>query len=121
LTAEKLRMSKGNPQLVLGKKLELGFKVNEANNFLILSGASEDIEAIYNWYEQRQLGLGDQFMDCLNSCFSALQQIPNAYPVVYKNYRRALVKRFPYAVIYEYYDDIVLIYSVFHSSQDTAK
>jgi len=43
------------------------------------------------------------------------------YPVVYEGYRRALVRRFPYAVFYEYADEAITVYCVFHSSQDPNK
>jgi plasmid stabilization system protein ParE len=41
--------------------------------------------------------------------------------VVHETYRRALVRRFPYAIFYEHAGDVVTVYSVFHTSQDPAK
>lgn len=95
--------------------------MNAAKYILILSNAEQDIDEAYNWYEQRQAGIGDEFMNCLNKCFEAIRLTPNVYAFVYKNYRRALVKRFPYAVLYESIDETVFIYSVFHCSQDIEK
>jgi plasmid stabilization system protein ParE len=40
---------------------------------------------------------------------------------VHKDYRRGLVRRFPYAVFYECVGDAVTIYCVFHTSQDPQK
>jgi plasmid stabilization system protein ParE len=39
----------------------------------------------------------------------------------HENYRRALVRRFPYAVFYEYAEETVTVYCVFHTSQDPEK
>jgi plasmid stabilization system protein ParE len=36
-------------------------------------------------------------------------------------FRRALVRRFPYEVFYEPSEDCITIYAVFHCSQDPAK
>jgi plasmid stabilization system protein ParE len=43
------------------------------------------------------------------------------YAVVHEDFRRALIRRFPYAVFYEQSDAIVTIYAVFHTSRDPEK
>ncbi|CAN5602259.1 hypothetical protein BH10PLA2_BH10PLA2_38680 [soil metagenome] len=40
---------------------------------------------------------------------------------IYENYCRGLVRRFPYAVFYEYAANIVTVYCVFHTSRDPYK
>jgi plasmid stabilization system protein ParE len=40
---------------------------------------------------------------------------------IHENYRRGLVRRFPYAVFYEYVDETVIVYCVFHTSRDPPK
>jgi len=47
--------------------------------------------------------------------------MPEMHPIIHKNYRRALVRRFPYAVFYEYANDLVTVYSIFHTSRDPQK
>jgi len=41
--------------------------------------------------------------------------------VVFETYRRALVRRFPYAVFYEYADEKVIVYCVMHTARDPNK
>ena len=36
---------------------------------------------------------------------------------VYKEYRRALVRRFPYAVFYEHMSDTITVFGVLHTSR----
>ena len=43
------------------------------------------------------------------------------YAVVHESYRRALTRRFPYAVFYEQSEAKVTIYAVFHVSRDPGK
>jgi hypothetical protein len=43
------------------------------------------------------------------------------HAVVHENYRRGLVRRFPYAVFYEYAEDTVTIYGIFHTSRNPEK
>ena len=43
------------------------------------------------------------------------------YATIFGAYRRGLVRRFPYSVFYEYLDDTVVIYGIFHTSRDPEK
>jgi plasmid stabilization system protein ParE len=83
--------------------------------------AEQDIAEAYAWYEGRQSGLGEEFLRCLDACLQKIRRFPEMYPVVKENYRRGLVRRFPYAVFYENSPDAVTIYGVFHSSSDPDK
>jgi len=37
--------------------------------------AERDIEAIYQWYESKRDGLGEEFLDCLDEVVSRLRGI----------------------------------------------
>ena len=82
--------------------------------------AGEDIAEAYAWYESRRPGLGEEFLGCVDACIEAIRRAPRMNPVR-ENYRRGLVRRFPYAVFYEYTADKVTIYGVFHTARDPRK
>jgi len=65
--------------------------------------------------------LGEEFLSCVEASIEAICRTPDLYPVVYENYRRGLVRRFPYAIFYEPTERGVTIYCVFHSSRDPRK
>ena len=46
---------------------------------------------------------------------------PEIHAVVHEDYRRGLVRRFPYAVFYKYAEGVVTVYGVFHTSRDPNK
>jgi plasmid stabilization system protein ParE len=50
-----------------------------------------------------------------------IRRQPEMYALVYETYRRALLRRFPYALFYEYADETVTVYAVFHTSRDPDK
>ena len=83
--------------------------------------AEEDIANAYNWYEGRRVGLGEDFLSCLDACVNGICREPQLYPTIHEDYRRALVRRFPYAVFYEHLEGLVQIYSVFHTSRNPDK
>ena len=83
--------------------------------------ADDDVAEAYAWYESREPGLGEDFLRCVEACVLTIQRHPQLYPVAVDEFRRALVRRFPYEIFYEATDDALVIYSVFHCSQDPEK
>ena len=51
----------------------------------------------------------------------SIRRLPRSYPIVHEDYRRALIRRFPYAVFYECSSGKVEIVAFFHCSQDPEK
>jgi plasmid stabilization system protein ParE len=76
--------------------------------------AVADIGEAYRWYSGQRLGLGDEFLACLEETYALIADHPEQYPLRLDNYRRALVRRFPYAVYFEHDDLAVLVLIVFH-------
>ena len=83
--------------------------------------AEQDIAEAYNWYEGRRLGLGEEFLGCVDASICKICRNPQLYPTIHEDYRRALIRRFPYAVFYEYLDGTIWVYSVFHTSRNPEK
>jgi len=83
--------------------------------------ADDDIAASYDWFESREPGLGEDFLRCIEACIFTIQRHPHLYPVVVDEFRRAFVRRFPYEIFYGPTADAIVIYSVFHCSQDPEK
>jgi plasmid stabilization system protein ParE len=87
-----------------------------AANVVLAPEAQDDIISAYGWYESRRVGLGEEFLVSLEACLHAIQRHPEMYGTVYGNYRRALLRRFPYCIFYEHTLGGVRIYGVFHAS-----
>jgi plasmid stabilization system protein ParE len=83
--------------------------------------ADDDIAESYRWYQDREPGLGEEFLRCVGACVENIQRHPLLYRVAVDDFRRALVRRFPFEIFYEPTDEGIVIYSVFHCSQDPAK
>jgi plasmid stabilization system protein ParE len=81
----------------------------------------QDIAEAYAWYEERRGGLGEEFLRCLDACLQAICRAPGMHPVVHENYRRGLIRRFPFAVFYEATPGAVTVYCVFHNARDPKK
>jgi len=89
---------------------------------LVLAPESErDMAEAYAWYESHRPGLGEEFLSCVDACIEAICRAPRMHAVIHENYRRGLVRRFPYAVFYETGQGTVTVYAVFHTSRDPQK
>ncbi|NES23247.1 MAG: type II toxin-antitoxin system RelE/ParE family toxin [Symploca sp. SIO3E6] len=78
-------------------------------NLIILPEAEQDVAQAYIWYEERELGLGEEFLRCVDACIQLIRRNPQTYQVVYQSYRRAVVRRFPYVVFYEPSDTTIIV------------
>ena len=110
-------------QVVHGKRLKDEFAADSMvlRNLVILPEAEQDAAQAYIWYEEREPGLGEEFLRCVDACAQFIQRNPEMYRVVHENYRRGVVRRFPYVIFYEYLDNTIVVYAVFHCSQDPKK
>ncbi len=89
---------------------------------LILAPEAElDVAEAYAWYEKRRAGLGEEFLSSLEACLEGIRRQPEMYVLAHETYRRALIRRFPFAVFYEYTGAEVTVYAVFHTSRDQEK
>ena len=91
------------------------------DKLVFLPEARQDIAEAYSWCEGQDPGLGADFIRCLEVAILSIERHPRIYPVVHENYRRALVRRFPYAILFERDSGQIVIYSIFHCSQDPKK
>ena len=63
--------------------------------------AEREVEESAHWYEAREFGLGQSFVDEVLQAFDAIEAGPETFPFLRAPYRRKLLDRFPYAVIYK--------------------
>ena len=80
--------------------------------------AAKEIVEAYDWYEQQREGLGQEFLEELEAFYNSLLRNPYAYSYYEEPVRQGRVNRFPYVVVYEVFDEVIVIYSVFMSKRN---
>lgn len=80
----------------------------------------EIIEA-YLYYEEKRIGLGEEFLEQIDIYFDRITSSPKHFPQKRKPYREAFIKRFPFLIIYEIEKNKVIVYSVFNTWQSPDK
>jgi plasmid stabilization system protein ParE len=83
----------------------------------IQSHAQEEINRAFNWYFERSPAAADAFLTEIDACLSQIADNPQLYPAFTKNTRRRVLSRFPYSVIFQQKEEIVLVVAVAHAKR----
>jgi plasmid stabilization system protein ParE len=80
--------------------------------------AEADLAVAKAWYDGRRPGLGEDFLLCVEEVFEGVRRTPELHGKVFQELRLALVRRFPYAVVYRADEDQVTVVAVYHTRRD---
>jgi plasmid stabilization system protein ParE len=79
--------------------------------------ADRHVNSAATWYLKQRAGLGHDFLDEVLSTFRSIADRPLIYPVIYRNTRRALLQRFPFAVYFRIDGRAIVVMAVLHGSR----
>ena len=79
--------------------------------------AEEDLNKALSYYTNIDINLERKFINYLDKTFSKILDFPNLYQYETKTSQKVLMDKFPYIVIYEQYEDIIMILAIFHTSR----
>jgi plasmid stabilization system protein ParE len=81
--------------------------------------ARAELTDAQDWYENEARGLGRRFRAAVDAVVERMSATPRQFPIVYKNIRRALLRRFPYALMFVIEaDETLTVIACFHGSRD---
>jgi len=83
--------------------------------------AKNDVELAFAWYESQRTGLGFDFLDCIEVSLKNILEFPELYKNIYSNFRRCVIRRFPFSIFYTIEANKIVIHSVFDNRQDPQK
>ena len=87
-------------------------------NVLFHSDAELEFNAGIDYYEAIENGLGYDFSLEIASTIGRVTDFPKAWLAIEGEIRRALVKRFPYGILYAEDQDTIYIVAVMHLHRD---
>ena len=82
--------------------------------------AAREVQEGFDWYEERSEGLGLEFLRSAEACLSSIQRNPSAYSIAHDQVRRALLRKFPYALFYLIREDTIVIIACFNIKRSPA-
>jgi hypothetical protein len=78
----------------------------------------EDVLGGYAWYERKSPGLGEEFLRMFYARADEILRNPLLYPRVHNEFRRCLLRRFPYAIYFLIEGDQVVVFGLYHCARD---
>jgi plasmid stabilization system protein ParE len=86
--------------------------------FILHPEARSEIGSAALWYEDRSQGLGSDFLRSVDAVFAQIQRNPQQFAAVHGSIRRALLRRFPYAVLFVESDTAIRVIACSHVRQN---
>ena len=80
--------------------------------------AEDDIRDAAAWYDAQQPGLGDAFLRSVEASLARIRRLPKAFPVCEGGARSALLRRFPYVVLFRIQEQRIEVVAVWHGHRD---
>jgi len=65
---------------------------------IVTADAAQDLADTRKYYDEQLTGLGEDFLLAADATVRSVLDHPEMYQVIRRRYRRALLRRFPYAV-----------------------
>lgn len=88
--------------------------------FVFHPAAREDLAEVTLWYEHQRAGLGDELGEVVTDAIRRIGAHPASFPIVEVAIRRAVLRRFPYSLLYIVRPTEIEILGVFHHRRDPA-
>jgi len=74
------------------------------------------------WYDKQQKGLGNEFLQEVFLTLDALTANPFLFTIRFSGkFRFGKINRFPYLIVYETFDDKIIINAVFHTNRNPSR
>src|ERR671938_1467293 len=85
---------------------------------IVRPAAEREIQEAFDWYEEKSEGLGLEFLRAADACLAGIKRNPIASPAMYQDIRRALLRKFPYALFYMVKEERIIVLACFHAKRD---
>jgi plasmid stabilization system protein ParE len=79
--------------------------------------AETEIREAFEWYERRVSGLGSDFLLNVDASLHSILRNPQQFPVIHKDLRRALIRRFPHQIFFLLETHRIVVLAVFHAKR----
>ena len=76
-----------------------------------------EIKTSHDWYESQTVGLGNDFLNELETSYETISELPETWPKFQTGFRRFLLGKFPFSVIYHFDGDTIYVVAVMHNSR----
>ena len=83
--------------------------------------ANRDVVDAVVWYEKQRIGLGARFFAEIDVVVQRIEDSRDQFPTVYRDVRRALMRRFPFGVFFRTSEDQTIVIAVADLRRDPGR
>lgn len=76
--------------------------------------AAREVLEARDWYESHVVGLGASFVLAVDAAVERVRRAPSLFPDLDGVFRQALLRKFPYSLVFHVADDEIVVVSCFH-------
>jgi len=77
-----------------------------------------DAAAAFAWYQEKSEGLGYEFFRAFFAAVARVKRNPALFRKAYSDFRRVLLRRFPYCLYYRIENETIIFFLLFHSARN---
>lgn len=92
-------------------------KIVITRRLIFTPGAEADIKESVVWYDSQKTGLGDKFVDEIDSISIRILKNPDQFPEVLPKIHKAILKKFPFSIFFVFSNIGIHVIAVFHNSR----
>jgi len=81
---------------------------------LFLPEAEQEMLEAALYYQNQAPGLGSDYLSAVERAIQSIEESPYTWPILEGEFRRRLVRRFPFGVLYRIEPEIIIIVAVAH-------
>lgn len=82
--------------------------------------AESELKEAFEWYEDRQPGLGLRFLDDVAAGRRRIEEMPAAWQPIGRGVRRYRLRDFPYGLVYVAEENEIVVVTIAHLRRRTA-
>ncbi len=81
------------------------------------SEAEVEIEQAFEYYRRESSRLAERFLNEISRSLENIQRDPRLYPAYTKNTRRRVLGSFPFSVVYQEKEGVILVIAIAHAKR----
>jgi toxin ParE1/3/4 len=91
--------------------------MSRARSVELHPAAEHELQRAQDWYAARSAQAAFHFNDRVWNTISAIQRNAELFAPFYRDYRRAVVVKFPYLIIFRIADDVIRVLAIAHGKR----
>ena len=89
-----------------------------ARQVRLLPGLLDDVADAAEWYDREaSIAVGDRFLETFYAYLPLIERSSEGYPIIYKDFRRVLLRPFPYSLYYRNHENWAVVSLIIHSAR----